>query len=101
VTSHLPFRCSSYFLPRCSFSVRYHCSLLKVARPKRLIAKVPVGPGVSPLSEVSYLFLTGGETLPRMAGGSTYAALLTLTVLVGFFLSEVVNLPQCSVHYSS
>jgi hypothetical protein len=32
VTSHLPYRCSFFFLlPRCSFSEHNHCSLLKAA----------------------------------------------------------------------
>jgi hypothetical protein len=49
------FHCPSHdclLFPRCSFSERYHCSLLKAARPKRLTAKVPVDPGVLPSFKV-------------------------------------------------
>jgi hypothetical protein len=52
------------FFSRCSFSNRYHCSLLKCARPKRLPDKFSVNPGVQ-TSTVSVLCRSngGGETI--------------------------------------
>jgi hypothetical protein len=66
VMFHLPaklFRFSPLFL-WCSFFNCYHCSLLKAARPKQLPARVPVDPGVSPLSCV-FFPNSGGKTIPR------------------------------------
>jgi hypothetical protein len=48
--------CDRTYLPSRGSVFRSRCSLLKVSRPERLTARVPVDPGVSPSSCVFILF---------------------------------------------